>query len=91
MAERGVPEYVPSATAAAIAGVPPERFRRQYIEGLLVEVLLARGQLLVDVASLEAAIGRPITCQMLCLAERDRDLRREYQRRYRRGEAGRHG
>jgi hypothetical protein len=84
MPETGVPTYLPSATAAAIAGVSPTHFRSRFVEPGLVEIVLSVGRVLVSTASLEAAIGKPITCQAYCLAERQRDGARDYQRRYRR-------
>jgi hypothetical protein len=83
MPEYGVPIQIPSATAAAIAGVPPARFRRQYVKTGLVNSVEARGSLLVDTASLEDATGKPISCRSYCLAERQRDVARDYQREYR--------
>jgi hypothetical protein len=83
MPELGVPDRVPSATAALIAGVPAARFRAQYVETGLVAAFQSRGRVMVDTASLEHIIGREISCQMYCRAERQRDGARDYQRHYR--------
>ncbi len=83
MPEYGVPDRIPSATAAAIAGIPPERFRRQFIVTGLVDSVVAGAVLMVDTRSLEATTGKPISCQDYCIAERQRDAARDYQRQYR--------
>lgn len=83
MAEQGIPPAVPAATAAILTGVSYETFRARFIETELVATSPTPGRIMVDVASLERATGKEITCVDLCMAERERDRRRGYQRNYR--------
>jgi hypothetical protein len=80
--ELGCPEFVPSATAAIIAGRSRAAFARHFVAAGLVDWHVERGAKLVRLASLETATGRPITCRDFCLAERERDRAREYQKTY---------
>ena len=84
MAEEGVPQTLPCATAALILGVSPQTFRSRYVQTGLVDVALvcSRG-ILITVTSLERAFGREITAKTYLIAERMRDKSRDYQRRFR--------
>lgn len=86
MPELGCPPTVPLATAAAICGISRATFASLYVESGLVRCGTGRGaSRQINLAALEAATGRRITCQALCLAERARDEARLYQRQYRVG------
>jgi hypothetical protein len=80
-----LPDTASIALAAALAGCPRAAFKKQYVEAGLVEVSRpAGGRVVVVLASLEKAIGRPISAEEYLAANHRLTPQRAYQTEYRR-------
>ena len=80
-----LPQSIPAATAARIAGLSMATFRLRCIETGAVRIEQGR----VVLSSLAAHLGRKITAADYLRADRARDAARQYQRDHRTNRKGR--
>jgi hypothetical protein len=74
-----LPDTIPAATAALIAGLSAATFKARCLETELVKCDGHR----VVLASLSAYLGKEIDAETYLAAERRRDAARDYQNKYR--------